>query len=111
MSNQTFSFGSFEELILLAIIKLGPEAYGAGIYEALEEAGAPTSVGALYTALSRLEEKGAISSWVGESTAVRGGRPKKYFRVDGSARQALKDRRSVRSKLVPTMEWSTGGAV
>jgi PadR family transcriptional regulator, regulatory protein PadR len=107
MADDKFSFGNYEELILLAIIKLGPDAYGASIYETLEEAGAPTSVGALYTALSRLEEKGAIRSRVGEATQERGGRSKKYFAVEGTALQALKDRHSVRTKLIPV--FVTGG--
>src|SRR6266849_8466996 len=73
--------GEFEELVLLAILKLAPDAYGTTIIEALDDAGRKTSIGALYATLSRLERKGLISSWMSDPTAERGGRAKKYLKV------------------------------
>lgn len=65
--------GEFEELVLLAILKLSEEeAYGVKIRQALEEAGRPTSIGALYTTTERLEEKGFVRSRQGDATPVRG---------------------------------------
>ena len=79
-----YYIAEFEELVLLAILKLGSGAYGAAIHELLEDAGRRTAIGALYTTLSRLEEKGLIASWMGESTPERGGRAKKFFKVPAS---------------------------
>jgi DNA-binding PadR family transcriptional regulator len=82
--------GEFEELVLLAIMKLGKNAYGVSISEAIEEVtGKRVSIGALYTTLQRLEEKGFISSTMGEATPERGGRAKRYFSIEIAGRQAL----------------------
>ena len=85
--------GSFEEIVLMAIRHLGENnAYGVPIRQAVEEATKrSTSVGALYTTLERLEEKGYISSRQGEATPERGGRAKRYFRLEGAGVQALTD--------------------
>jgi DNA-binding PadR family transcriptional regulator len=93
----------YEELVLQAILKLGDNAYGAAIHEALEEAGRTTSIGALYTTLSRLEEKGFLSAWMGEPTFERGGRAKKYFKVRSSGARALRESRVAREKLTPEL--------
>src|SRR5689334_12576298 len=101
MSKQTAYIAEFEELVLLAILKLGSNAYGASIYEALKEAGRATSIGALYTTLSRMEEKKLVESWVGESTPERGGRAKKYFKVKANGIEAVREREKSRAKLRP----------
>lgn len=100
----------FEELVILAILKLGDNAYGASIYEALEDAGRSTAVGALYTTLSRLEEKGLLTSRVGEATPERGGRAKRYFKVQGSAVRALRKMEASRRKLQSSLIMSGGVA-
>jgi PadR family transcriptional regulator PadR len=99
----------FEELVLLAILKLGKNAYGAAIHETLEEAGRRTSIGALYTTLSRLEAKGFLGSRMGESTFERGGRAKKYFKVQSSGERALREARTAREKLSPEFGFLVGG--
>ena len=82
--------GDLEEIILLAIVGLGGESYGVPIYEKVSEAIERfTSLGAIYAALDRLEQKGFISSRMGEATAERGGRAKKYFKIEGEGMQAL----------------------
>jgi DNA-binding PadR family transcriptional regulator len=92
--------GEFEELLLLAIINLGNETYGVPIAETIEKAtGKRVSTGALYTALSRLEEKGFVRSWMGEATKERGGRAKKYFAVEGAGELALRQSEQARLKL------------
>ena len=74
--------GEFEYLMLTAAARLGDEAYGAAIRQAIEDAtGAPCSIGALYTTLDRLEQKGLIKTWMGDPTPERGGRPKRMVRV------------------------------
>ncbi len=63
------SLGRFEELILLALLRLGPEGYGLAVRREVEErTGRDISTGALYTALKRLEKRGLVSSKVGEPT-------------------------------------------
>jgi PadR family transcriptional regulator PadR len=91
----------FEELVLLAILKLASGAYGAAIHEALEDAGRRTAIGALYTTLSRLEEKGLVTSWMGEATAERGGRAKKFFKIQASGMRALRETENSRRILSP----------
>jgi PadR family transcriptional regulator PadR len=74
--------GEFEYLLLSASARLGAEAYGAAIRQDIERAtGRRCSVGALYTTLDRLEEKGLIETWMGEATPQRGGRSKRMVRV------------------------------
>ena len=89
--------GEFEELVLMAVLKLAQNAYGIPIADAIEEAtGKRVSTGALYVALGRLEEKGFLSSYLGEATAERGGRAKRYYRIENAGRQALIDSTEVR---------------
>jgi len=90
------NLGEFEQLILLAILRLGDHAYGVTIRAELAERGGRTvAPGALYTALERLEAKGAITSRMGDPTPQRGGRAKRYVTVTGSGLQAL--RRAMRA--------------
>jgi DNA-binding PadR family transcriptional regulator len=100
----------FEELVLLAILKLGEEAYGAAIHEVLEDVGRRVSIGALYTTLSRIEGKGLVSSWIGEPTSERGGRAKKYFKVRSSGERALREAHAARAKLSLELGFTLGGA-
>jgi PadR family transcriptional regulator, regulatory protein PadR len=93
--------GEFEELVLLAILSQGHNAYGVTIRQALEEAtNRSITIGSLYTTLSRLEEKGLVRSWVGEPTAERGGRAKKHYKINGSAQGLLRDVQAARQRLI-----------
>ncbi|MBI5280896.1 MAG: helix-turn-helix transcriptional regulator [Candidatus Solibacter usitatus] len=78
----TTPLGEFEQVVLLAILRLGEQAYGVSIRA---EIAACTdrhpSPGALYTTLDRLEEKGLVTSRLGDPTALRGGRAKRYFAI------------------------------
>jgi|ERR1041385_3713973 DNA-binding PadR family transcriptional regulator len=95
--------GEFEELVLLAIVNQGDNAYGVTIHEALEEAtNRSITIGSLYTTLSRLEEKGLVQSWVGESTPERGGRAKRHYKLKGSAQSLLREVQLARSRLSGT---------
>lgn len=100
MSEKKDYLGQFEEILLLAILSLGEQAYGAKIRQAVEEAMEKSvAIGAVYTTLDRLERKGYVSSWQGEATPERGGRAKRYFRVQGAGMQALNDTSGARRKL------------
>ena len=85
------SIGDFEQLILFSILRLGGNAYGVSIRDTIEErTGRSVSAGAIYTALGRLEERGLVSSRVGEPTAGRAGRPRKYYALEPEGARALK---------------------
>lgn len=85
-----FNLGEFEQLVLLAILRLEDQAYGVTIRAAISErAGRTIAPGALYTALDRLEDKGLVTSRLGEPTPERGGRAKRYFTVTASGIQAI----------------------
>jgi len=100
MKRPKYYIGEFEELVLLAILSLREQAYGVKIGDAIEEAtGRSISIGALYTTLSRLEEKGLIRSWMGEVTAERGGRAKKYFKIEAPGQLALNHAEASRRRL------------
>ena len=84
--------GEFEYVMLTAAARLGDEAYGAAIREEIDKAtGRRCSLGALYTTLDRLEEKGLIKTRMGDPTPQRGGRPKRMVRVTAKGVQAAKD--------------------
>lgn len=84
------SIGEFERLVLLAVMRLSPNAYGVSIRrEISDRCDRDVSIGAVYTTLSRLEKKGFVSSKVGEPTAERGGRAKKYFGLTAPGEIAL----------------------
>ena len=90
MDKQKF-LGEFEQFILLAILKLGENAYGSTIRQLLADTiQRDVTIGALYTTLERLEKKGLLESKMGEATAERGGRAKKYFKVSAQGQSALK---------------------
>ena len=80
----------FEMYVLLAIARLGDEAYGTALREEIDErTGRPVSVGALYATLARLVEKGLIEQEVRGPVAGRRGRPRKYCRLTTSGENAL----------------------
>ena len=88
------SLGKFEQLVLLALLRLGDNAYGVSIRREIEETGRQrTSFGAVYTTLDRMEAKGYVRSWTGDATPERGGRAKRYFKVTAAGASVL--RRSV----------------
>src|SRR6478672_7417938 len=93
--------GELEELVLLAILKVGSNAYGVPIKETLEEAGRKISVGALYATLDRLEQKGFVKSSQGAPTPERGGKAKRFFNVEGAGMSALRRTQASRKKLMP----------
>jgi len=85
------SLGEFEQLVLLALVRLADDGYGVSIHaEIVRRARRDVSVAAVYKTLERLEQKGLAISRLGESTAERGGRRKKHFRIQPAGRRALK---------------------
>jgi DNA-binding PadR family transcriptional regulator len=82
----------FELMILLAILRVGTDAYGVPIAREIERTGGRSVLlGAVYTALDRLERNGLVSSAVGAPTRARGGRAKRFFRVTPRGVRAVKE--------------------
>ena len=104
------SLGEFETLVLMAILRLGGDAYGMRIHRELETtAGRKCSYGALYTTLNRLEDKEYVSSRIGDPTAERGGRAKKYFQVKGLGAATLKQTFRATLRMASGIEPLLGG--
>jgi len=103
--------GEFEELILLCVCTLGEEAYAVRIQERLEEAAErSTALGGIYAALDRMERKRFVRSWVGEPTAVRGGRRKRFYAATRRGLAALEHLRNARAHLWSRFDSSVAGA-
>lgn len=103
--------GGFEFLVLLALIRLGDDAYGVPISEAIEESsGRDVAIGSVYVTLERLERKGLVSSRLGEPTAERGGRAKTYFKVTAKGLREVRNAQRTLVNLwkgVPKLEGGT----
>ena len=82
--------GEFEIVVLATLVRLGEDAYGMTIRRAIEErSGRSVSIGSIYATLRRLEAKGYVSTVLGEPTSERGGRAKRYFRLEAAGAEAL----------------------
>jgi DNA-binding PadR family transcriptional regulator len=93
--------GEFEQTVLLALARLGDEAYGVTMRMEIEErTGRQVSIGAIYPTLDRLEAKGFVSSYLGDPTPERGGRCKRYFKLTPAGVRAL-----IRSREVLARMW------
>ena len=107
--------GDFEQLLLFAVLRLGNDAHGGAIRNEIEQRiGRVISPGATYTALDRLEERGFVLSWIGDTVPARGGRRRKHYRLSRSGASALErsyaDLRTMASGLLPTLNKIATGA-
>jgi len=92
--------GRFEEIVLLALVRLGENAYGVTIRrEIAERTGRDISFGSVYTSLERLARKGYVSPRMGEPTPERGGRAKRYFKIEAPGLHALNQSREIVARL------------
>jgi len=92
--------GEFETLVMLALARLGEDAYGVTIRQTLlERGGRPASFGAIYSTLRRLEAKGFVRSRLGEPEAVRGGRAKKHVVLTTRGRAALRESHAAYARM------------
>ena len=97
--------GELEQIVLLAVLRLGDGAYAVPILEQIEsQTGRRIARGALYTALDRLETKGCLRSRLGESLPERGGRARRYFTVTPAAVRALRASRAALLRLWKGLE-------
>ena len=107
MPKRTY-LGEMELMVLLAVVRLGEDAYGVPISkELLFLARREVALGSIYAALDRLEEKGFVSSSLGDPTPERGGRAKRFFRATPTGVRALKTTRAALTNLwsgIPLLE-------
>ena len=101
--------GEFEQVVLLALMRLGEGAYGVTIRQEIEaRTGREVSLGSIYPTLHRLEEKELVSSYNGEPTATRGGRSKRHFRLEPHGHAALNRSRDMLTALWQGFETDAG---
>jgi PadR family transcriptional regulator, regulatory protein PadR len=104
-----YQLGEFEEVVMLTVGILYKDAYGVSIKKEIESRlKRGVSVGALQTALKRLEDKGYLKSFDGEATEERAGRPKKYFQITALGKKAMEYSKSTREELwnaIPKVAW------
>ena len=92
--------GEFEQLVLLAIAHLRGEAYGVPIAEEIERrTGRSVARAAVYVTLRRLEEKGFVSSWIGDPTPERGGKGRRYVKLEPEGARALREARRAADRM------------
>ncbi len=92
--------GEFEELVLLTVGALYPEAYGVAVMDEIKkEADRSVNISAIHSALRRLDEKGFVKSEMGGATNERGGRRKRYFELTAFGKKALDEAQSMRMRL------------
>lgn len=92
--------GEFEQRVLLAILRLDAESYSVPIVLELEERiGKSVAPAAVYIALRRLEEKGFVSSWMGDPTPERGGKARRYVKLEAAGALALREARSTADRM------------
>ena len=109
MSTPPTYLGEFEQLVLLAVLQLGDEAYAVPIRQAIEKAATRSvSRGALHTTLERLEAKGLLSSRMADPTTDRGGRARRYHAVTPAGLRALKAAREAVTRLSTGLESMLG---
>jgi DNA-binding PadR family transcriptional regulator len=99
-SRETSLLGEIELLVLLAVLRLGDEAYAVPIRDLVgREAGITISRGTVYVTLERLERKGYVASWFSDPQAVRGGKARRLFRLKPPGLTALKVAKSAVDRL------------
>ena len=100
------TIGQFEQAVLVALIRLGKDAYGRAVLNEVQERLArDVSAGAVYATLERLEAKGLASSKLAPGTAIRGGRARRYFAPTGAGVRALNDAKSATDMLWRGLVW------
>jgi len=106
------SLSNFELMVMLAIIRIGEDAYGVSISNEIESrTGGAVLLGSVYDALGRLEEKGLITSSLGEATAERGGRAKRHFRATSAGLRLVRETQRSLVKLWKGLPQLSGGEV
>jgi PadR family transcriptional regulator PadR len=104
------ALSNFELMVMLAVIRLGTDAYGVSISNEIEETtGSTVLLGSVYDALTRLQEKGLVSSALGEATPERGGRAKRHYRETSKGLRIVRDTQQSLVKLWKGIPQLKGG--
>jgi DNA-binding PadR family transcriptional regulator len=102
--------GLFEQAVLLALVRLGVDAYGRAILKEVQvRVKREVAAGAVYATLDRLEAKHLISSRLGAGTAVRAGRPRRYYAVERAGLQALNESKDAIDQMWLGFQWPLRG--
>lgn len=105
------TLGELEQLVLLALVRLGDDAYGVSVHDAIRtRTDRELAFATIYTTLVRLEAKGFVDSWIGDPTPERGGRAKKHFTLTAAGRAALKRSLGDLRAMTQGLDASWGGA-
>ncbi len=104
--------GEFEQMVMLCVARLEEGAYGIAILEEMQHrTGVEVAVASVYAALDRLERRAFVTSTIGASTPERGGRAKRYFRLESAGAYALTRSRSALDSLWDGLEIDTDGLI
>ena len=99
------TLGDLEQIVLLAVLRIGRDAYGVSIQEEIaSRARRDLTLGTIYKTLSRLEAKGLVASRIGEPTAERGGRAKRHYSVSAGGRRALQSNLSALRRMAAGLD-------
>jgi len=111
MGSKSF-LGELEQIALMAVRRLGRDAYGAAIRDEIEGwTGRSLSVSAIYVTLMRLEKKGHVRSWLADPTPVRGGKAKRYFEILPAGVEALQRARATMDQIWADLDTGTEAKV
>ncbi len=103
------TLGEFEQVVMLAVVRLGGDGYGVTIRREIEQrTGRRASLGAVYATLVRLEAKGLIASREGEATSVRGGRARRHYGLRPAGARALRASRAMLDRMWDGVELDPG---
>src|SRR5689334_11534526 len=106
------TLGTFEQAVLLAIVRLREEAYGRAILRELQERlERDVAAGAVHATLERLESKGLVRSKLGLGTAIRDGRPKRFYRIQPAGIEALNEARAAVDQIWHGLRWPLKGYI
>lgn len=98
--------GAFEQAVLLAIVRLREEAYGRAIFKTVQrQLEREVAAGAVHATLDRLQKKGLIASRLGQGTSVRGGRARRFYRLQPNGFRALNAARAAVNNLWRGLKW------
>ena len=102
--------GTFEQAVLLALMRLGKDAYGRAILKEVQSRlQRDVAAGAVYATLDRLEDKALISSRVGSGTPVRAGRPRRYYAIENAGVRALNESKTAVENIWHGFRWPLRG--
>jgi DNA-binding PadR family transcriptional regulator len=104
------SLGAFEQAVLLSVVRLGDDAYGRAILKEVQaRLDRDVAAGAVHATLERLQNKGLLTSRLGSGTPIRGGRARRFYRLQPAGLRALNDARAAVDSLWHGLEWPLKG--